>query len=403
MQPGSRLAGRMQKGLAMKLSKISVNVPRKPSKADKAALERILKTLLDTQKAIGAALDEIKASEPLVPATVDKIQKQRKITDRSRAAELKDLEKSAKRGELHTNPAKLERLIKDLNADIAKINDIEGSVHNDRDLYFGQELDAIADEIERNLPKGVSGARIGLPGLIQRFTRKNSKAGWKNFSKERKALIEACRDLGAEEDRKNGISALASDREMLKLKYKTRHKIVEAGLKDQKKTPTAVRKELEDAIAEQDKPSKAQWAGFLQLGAGGSYTLQQSGAFRGAKIHLTMSKDSWTSAADGGVSIKDNSVQQIFEKLLKQSGANGWKELHATLEVRLPCGKNPHVFLFAGVPPRNQAWTELESQTGWSAKLAADAQAAMRGELDKLATALKKKIKEAKDQHGAPV
>ncbi len=72
-----------------KLSKISVNVPRKPSKADKTALERILKTLLETQKSIGAALDEIETSEPLVPATADKVKKQRKITDRSRAAELR--------------------------------------------------------------------------------------------------------------------------------------------------------------------------------------------------------------------------------------------------------------------------------------------------------------------------
>lgn len=386
-----------------KLSKISVNVPRKPSKADKTALERILKTLLDTQQAIRTALDQIENSEPLVLATADKLKKQRVITDRSRAAELKDLEKSGKRGELHTNPSKLERLIKDLNADIAKINDIDGSVHDDRDKHFGQELDTIADEIARALPKGVTAVSIGLPCLLKKFTTKNSKAGWKNFSKERKALVEACRDLGAEKERVNGISALANDREMLKLKYKKRHKIVEAGLKDKSKSPDSVRKALEDALEEQDKPSKARWAGFLGLGAGGSYTLKQSGAFRGNKIHLTMSKDSWTSTADGGVSIRANSVQQIYEKLLKQTGANGWKELHATLEVVLPCRKNPHVFLFAGVPPRNAAWSEVVSELGWTPRQVTEAQAAMRAELDKLETALKRKIKEAKDQHGAPV
>ncbi|TDK45121.1 hypothetical protein [Antarcticimicrobium luteum] len=386
-----------------KLTKISVSLPKKPTKADEKAFEKILKALQDAQAKIGAALDAIEADEPLVPDTADRIKKQRAITERSRAAELKDLEKSKKRGELHSNPAKLERLIKDLNSDISKINDIEGSVHNDRNLHFGKELGAIEDEITRTLPKGVSAQSILLPALLKKFETRNGKAGWKNFSKERKALVGTCRDLGAEQARRNGISALANDAEMRKLKYNKRQKIVEDGLKDKGATIASVRKALEDALDDQDKPDKARWASFLELGAGGSYTLAQSGSYRGNKIHVTMSSDSWTSDANGKVSIEGNSVKGIYEKLLKQKGAKGWKELHATLEVRLPCGKNPHVFLFAGIPGNNQAWQELAGQTGWTPQAVDGVQKAMRDELDKVEARLLRKIKDAKDSHGATV
>lgn len=386
-----------------RLSKISVSLPKKPAKTDEKAFAKILMALHEAQAKVVAALDAIENDEPLVPDTESAIKKQRGITSRSRAAELKDLDKSKKRGELHTNPVKLERLIKDLNADISKINSIEGAVHNDRNLYFGKEIAAIEDEITRTLPKDVRPQSISLSILLKKFESKNAKAGWKHFSRERKTLIETCRDLGAEQARQNGIAALANDKDMRKLKYNKRQKIVEAGVKDKAASIAAVRQKLEAALDEQDHPSKARWASFLELGAGGSYTLAQSGSYRGAKIHVTMSSDSWTGDANGKVSIKGNTAQGIYEKLLKQSGANSWKELHATLEVRLPCGKNPHVFLFAGIPGNNQAWQQLEQLDGWTTQAVSGAQTAMRAELDKVKARLLRKLKAAKDSHGADV
>ena len=157
-------------------------------------------------------------------------------------------------------------------------------------------------------------------------------------------------------------------------------------------------KDLAAALDKQAKPEKHRWASYLGLGAGGSYTLQQSGTFERMKIHLTMSKDSWTAAADGNVSVATNTVDQIYTKLLDTTG---WKQLHATLEVpELKKSERPHVFLIAGVLGNDTKWENTRKTLNKDAKWVKAAQKALQDQLDLLEASLKRKLKAAKEKHG---
>ena len=117
-------------------------------------------------------------------------------------------------------------------------------------------------------------------------------------------------------------------------------------------------------------------------------------------IHLTMSKDSWTANADGNVSVATNSVDQIFEKLLK---VDGWKQLHATLEVSSKAADYPHVFLIDGVLGNDTRWEAarvlLDRDDDWVTR----GQTALAAALTKVKTAIKAKIKLAKAEEGSNV
>ncbi len=382
---------------AMKIAKISVSVPSKVSKATEAALKKTLDVLVAAQKSVVDLLAAVEKLDPLAPASTKELLKQQKIT-KGRAAVFKDFAKSAKRSELHTNPAKLKAMIKSLNSDIAAANGVEGGVAGHLDAFFQVQMNDIEDEITRALPKGVSGASIGLSGTLDRFKRKQSKLGWTRFSSARGPLIRECRDQGEEQDRKNKINGMMHDPEFRKIKIKKREKIVKAGVANLRATAKSVKAELEDAFEKQDKPGRNKWSTYLQLGAGGRYRVNKCGSYLGNKIHWTMSNDSWTANADGRVSIKDNSVDRIFSGILETTD---WKQLHATLEVGSDARDWPHVFLFAGVLNNDRRWANAKSMLDVDNSWITKAQAQMNAELTKIRTDLKKKIKLAKDRGGA--
>lgn len=125
-----------------------------------------------------------------------------------------------------------------------------------------------------------------------------------------------------------------------------------------------------------------------------------SGTYHGDAIHLTMSVDSWTANADGSVSIAANSVDQLYDKLL---GVTDWMQLHATLEIGRDKSAFPHVFLIDGGLGNDTKWEAARVAKGLTAGWVTGAQAAKPAELDKVAAEIKKKLKAAKEQHGANV
>jgi hypothetical protein len=240
---------------------------------------------------------------------------------------------------------------------------------------------------------------IGLKQMLEAFRGKNSKEHWSRFAANRSVLVNECEKEAAAVAEEKAIKGLMSNPDFLPLKYARRQKIIEASLKEGKK-PEVVRGLLVDALNEQDHPSKSRWAAYLELGAGGTYRLTQSGSYQGSSIHLTMSKDSWTADADGKVSLSANSVEQILTKLLKTPG---WMQLHATLEVGESAAEYPHVYLFAGVLSNDTRWEAIRVKLSKDAKWVADGQKALQDQLDKVMVSLKKKVKEAKDAAGANV
>ncbi len=82
----------------------------------------VLAALLNRQVEVKKALSTLGTATPLPPVISRRLKAQLKISLAGREAELKDLGKSAKLGELHTNPSKLERLVKDLDSDITETN-----------------------------------------------------------------------------------------------------------------------------------------------------------------------------------------------------------------------------------------------------------------------------------------
>ncbi|MCH9688786.1 MAG: hypothetical protein K0V04_45560, partial [Deltaproteobacteria bacterium] len=295
--------------------------------------------------------------------------------------------------------SKLARLVKALNRDVANTNSIAGSVEYERDKQYEKLVEDVESEITIALPGKVTPDDIRLPKLVREFKKKNKNEKWAKFSVNRKNFVSDCRELGEKTDaefkRQRELQGFMSGDKFRTLNYKTRAKLVEDGKKDEAKSAATVRNELRAALDAQRKPSKARWASFLNLGSGGSYTLTQAGAYKRVPIHLTMSNDSWTSEADGGVDVSTNSVDQIFEKLLE---VEGWKQLHATLEVPGVEMKNrPHLYLFAGTRGSERKWAKLQETEEWKE----GAQKQMKSELSRVASSIKNKIAQAKNDDGA--
>lgn len=380
----------------MTLKKFDGKVPSKPDKSDEKELAELVKDMLATQKDIVDVLDELDKAKPALPditAGVDKLR--RKATGRS--AELKDLEKDMKRGLLNTNPGKLERLAKDFKEAVDDANALEASLGTERAKHFDAEFKAFAEEVERALPKGVNTANMLLPSRLKTFKEKQVKEGWTKFNDSaRAAFVQTCTVAAKEQIREAAIKALAKDEDFALLKLKAKDKVIEAGVKDGS-TVVEVRTQLEEAFALQDFPTIDRWKTYLALGAGGGYRLTPAGAFEGSKIHITMSKDSWTADADGRVSVSGNSAAVCLEKLLK---VTGWKQLHATLEATDDSKDYPHVFLYADVLANDTKWEAARAQLERDDKWVKAGQKALTSALATFKAELIAKIAKAKELSG---
>lgn len=382
-----------------KISKIAAVFPSKTTAADEKALAKCFDEMLATQKDIDALLVDVGKLDPL-PAVTEVELKKRQTIAKSRAAEMKDMVKDRGKGTLHSNPSKMARVYKDLNEDVAQANWLEGGVDKALNEEFAKEVVKLTQKIVAGLPKGVSPGHLALGVMITSFVAKNTKEKWAKYDANVDALEKAVDKEAANIQREQGIKALMSDAGYAKLRYNTKQKAVEAGVASATATAATVTAVLDVLLERQRKPSKGSWASFLELGAGGSYKLTSGGSFDGMVIHLTMSKDSWTANADGNVSVATNSVDQIFEKLLK---VDGWKQLHATLEVSSKAADYPHVFLIDGVLGNDTKWEAarvlLDRDDDWVTR----GQSALAAALTKVETAIKAKIKLAKAEEGSNV
>ena len=382
-----------------KISKIAAVLPSKSSAAEEKALAKCFDAMLDAQKDIDGLLDEVGKSKPL-PATTEVDLKKRLTIAKSRAAELKDMTKDRAKGLLHSNPAKMARVYKDLNEDVTQANWLEGGIGKALDAEFDKEVAKLALRIAGGLPKGVTPQHFALAVMIGTFRDKNAKEKWAKYDANVVAFEKEVDKNVANIQREQALKALVSDAAYANLKYAVRQKAIDAALGSATATAATLRPVLDALLERQRKPSKGSWASYLGLGAGGSFSLKSGGAYQGMAIHITMSKDSWTAGADGGVSVAANSVDQIYQKLLK---VTDWMQVHATLEVSKDAKQYPHVYLFDGVLGNDTRWPAaralLSRDAGWDA----GAQAALTAALTKLANDLKARITEAKKQDGANV
>lgn len=382
-----------------KVSKIAAVLPTKTSAADEKGLAKCFDAMLDAQKDIDALLTAVGKTNPM-PATIDADLKKRLTIAKSRAAEIKDMVKDRAKGTLHSNPSKMARVYKDLNEDVAQANWLEGGVEKALTEHYDKDIAVQVVKLAKGLPAGVTPGHIAFSTMIKNFREKNVKEGWAKYAANLVALENRIAADAAEVLREISIKALAQDAAFANLRYGVRAKIIEAGVAAAAATVATITPILTAALDKQRKPAKGGWANYLDLGAGGGYSLKSGGVFQGHKIHLTMSKDSWTAEADGVVNVATNSVQQIYEKLLKVAD---WKQLHATLEVPGPAKDYPHVFLFDGVLGSDTKWEAARVSLGRDAKWVADGVAALTAELVKVQNGLKAKITEAKKQDGANV
>lgn len=380
----------------MTLKKFDGKLPSKPDKSKEKELAELVKDMLEAQKAITDVLDDLDKAKPALPAITAGVDKLRKRAT-GRSAELKDLEKEMKRGLLHTNPSKLERLAKDFKDAVDDTNKLDGSLADERTAHFEAAFKTFAEELVRALPKGTNTANMLLPTRLKAFKEAQAKGDWAKFNDTtRAAFIQICVKVADAQIRETAIKALASHTDFAKLKAKARDKIIEAGIKDDSSV-AEVRTKLEDAFTLQDYPSIDRWKTYLALGAGGGYRVTPSGAFEGSSIHITMSKDSWTDDADGKVSVSGNTAAACLEKLLK---VKGWKQLHATLEATADSKNYPHVFLYAGVLANDTKWEaaceELERKPQWIT----GGQKALTSALDTFKAELIAKIQKAQELSG---
>ena len=382
-----------------KISKIAAVLPSKTTAADEKAMAKCFDEMVATQKDIDTLLDEVSKVKPL-PAVTEVDLKKRQTFAKSRATEMKDMVKDRAKGTLHSNPGKMARVYKDLNEDVADANWLEGGIDKAQDEEFAKDVAKLTQKIVAGLPKGVTQQHFALGARINTFLTKNSKEKWVKYDANVIALEKEVATEVAEVQREQLIKALMSDSDYSNLKYNSKQKAIEAGIASATATAATVTVVLDAMLEKQRKPSKGSWASYLELGAGGSYSLKSGGSFDGMAIHLTMSKDSWTTAADGGVSVAANSVDQIFDKLLK---VVDWKQLHATLEVSRSAADYPHVYLIDGVLGSDTRWEAARVLLGREAAWVTRGQTALAAALTKVETAIKAKIKEAKAQEGANV
>jgi hypothetical protein len=379
-----------------KISKVPVTLPTKFTAGDEKALAKCFDAMAATQKEIDKLLADIGKVKPLA-ATTEVDLKKREVIAKSRAAEMKDMAKDRVKGLLHTNPSKFSRVYKDLNEDVAQVNWLEGGIAKALESEFEVELSKLKAKIVDKFPNGVTQQHFDFARLLTAFRNKNSKENWTKFSENAKAFTTEIEGIAKNVQRELAINALMRDRTYANLFYKYKQKVVDAGIASRTETEASVRLQLDALLEAQRSPTKAQWASYLDLGAGGNYTLKHGGKFQGIEYHVRMSRQSWTPEADGGVSVATNSVDEIFRKLL--SGTEAWKQMHATLEVSDNINDYPHVFLIAGVLSHkewNNAATLLKKDPAWIEL----AQKAMSETLKTVEKEIKAKIVKAKADDG---
>lgn len=392
----------------MGVKAIGSAVPAVSKKSDKstvdseeAALAKFVGELVSLHKDIAEELADLLKADPLPDDIKAELNRQKKINESSRAPELKDLGKALKGKSLRSNPSKISRLKDDLNDDAKALNAMPARLKAARDAIGADALSALQRDIEKLAGSaGVSPQRILLKERLAALGKTLSAKDWKGLDAALSKLEALLKTEVAEEARLMTL-AVVNEEFRKSLRFAERERLWKEAQADKAATPQKLRTALEAALDKQHKPDKSRWAKYLDLGAGGDYTLKDGGAFGGIKIHVTMSKDSWTPEADGKVDLMSGTPDAVLRKLLDHT--EGGKQMHATLETNKP--NYPHVFLFAGVLKGDYKWNAAREALGRDpkSKWVEEAQKALNDVLDKVKDRLQKKIAEAQKEHGANV
>ena len=369
------------------------------NKATEETLGKNVDTLQSKSTEIVNFLSDLKQTDNVPKSVLADIAKQIRIAS-SRAAELKDLAKSKKRGELATNPVKLGRLCDDLNDDVVNANAIESQMVESIDKVFIAQWAQVETALTGYAVKaGVAPRNIMLERTMSTKCEALKKKRWKNFAKVSAAVVVETKTVIDEEARRSGVMAFRSASEYSNLRVKAKLGIIEKA--DQKKISVGDTKKLLDAAMEaQYSPSKSQWT--QHLGMTGYSIDGINDKYDNIKIHITYDQNSWSKAADGGISLKGANAGAVMKKLFETSVSWSY-QMHATLEAKDANGKSPHVY-FGG---RNNHWEDTAKQLKLDgknipneAKWVNDGIAKVTQVLDGVKANIKRKIQDAISKHG---
>jgi hypothetical protein len=347
------------------------------------------------------ALDAMAKLTPMPDVIGKVLDRQRKILASSRAPELKDLRKEQKRAALRSNPGKLERLIGDLNDDVAAVNTLDEQADKATDAMFFEEIEVMRKEIVAQLEAPITATSLMLNAHIKTFSAAQQKKRWKGFDAARKTFVANRLADAAESLRKQQISDLTRDKAFAALESKSRFKITEAAQRNGD-TVSQARAHLQVALAAQLQAAaaalEAQWTlkqkvWAKHLGMEG-YGIVQRGSHDGYKIHITYDNNSWTAAAYKGVSVHlgGGSADKIFDALFDVDWAY---QFHATLELPDKDGKHPHLYAFGEDNPKR--WIAAQSHNEKDKEWTKTAKKAVQGVLDAYIKDVKKKIQKVID------
>lgn len=370
----------------------------KSEKTQEAGLAKVVTEMQSVHQAISDEIASLLKSNPLPEAIQTVLQKLKTINESSRGPELKDLAKAMKGGTLRSNPAKVERLMKDLNEDVNRVNGASETREKAVDVWGRDKAKKLLEEITKALPSGVDAKQVDLAASMDSFIKAQSKAGWRSFDASAEKLKTSVVDRVADIIELKRLDDLRQVNNFFRqtLRYRTREKLWQEAQADKRTTAKTFSSNLTEALHKQQHPDKSRWASYLDLGAGGYYRLTDGGRYDGHTIHVTMSKDSWTADVDGKVSLMAGTPEAVLRKLLETK--DDWMQMHATLEVNQP--EYPHVFLYAGVLANDKRWEAARVALGKDAKWVKGAQKAMQDLLDAVKKRLEGKIAEARKDQG---
>lgn len=359
-----------------------------------AAYEKALSDAVDSfvakLKELTAARTAVGKQNPLPNPIKKRLDQLDRIASSSRAPEIKDLEREAKRKTLHTNPSKLTRLLDDINEDVEAVNKLVEDVDAEIDRHFEAKITELGERIKKDLPDKVDGGDIMLSRDLTKFEGVCRKAHWKDFDKLADAFAAQCVTKAAEVKRARDINALRSDKSFKTLNGGKKLNLIEAALKDGSSRKEA-EKELRKALDAQRYPDRSAWAKHLGMVG---YSIIKRDSKYNIKIHITFDLNSWTGDAKKGVvSVQGKTANQVFEDLFKVDNSY---QIHCTAEIKAINGKYPHVYLFG----HENHWNNVPLNDTITAKKRDEIKAHCKAELGKFAADVKKAIKTAIDKDG---
>ncbi|MCA8977729.1 MAG: hypothetical protein KDC98_23595 [Planctomycetes bacterium] len=391
--PGNVIASGLSSKLETVLKILRTNKPADKVEKATTALKQYEKHLGEAQATMQAK--NVELSQEIdgisyVPDAVDDDFKKLTRTCRSRAAELKDLAKDKKRGELHGNVGKLIRLRDGLNDDVTDIEAFKKSVV----AAIDAENAALIDDFEAEQTKKFNKAGVALWFLTDQIKDRRRTLKGKSRAKVESSLqkLEPILETHRETQLMNAaVRALVSASDYKTLNPRKLRETIDAAIKNGDDVAQA-KSALDAALDAQRKPTKDKWARYLDMT--GYQVAGVSDKYDGIPVHVTYDQNSWSNdAKQGRIDVSSSSADAIMEEMF---GAVSWSyQLHATLEITAEDGKHPHVY-WGG---RTNHW-DVEGKGGRDGEWARKGREKLQSVLDAAKAKILAKIKQVKAADG---